>query len=259
MRLLSFLKTLPQAFYSAPFYKNLVLGGRGLGLGFLLVVTLLNVVRLSPPFFSAFSSFLEEKDAFFASLPEMEIKNGLISIDDEGPVEVSFLKTVEGGPFKVVFDMGAVNDNLDRLAKKMDDENIFVLVTKSKIFLYDKNAGKIEVKEAKNLGDMTVRQESWAKTGMFLGSFFFPFLFLSLVLFLFVGHFFSALLGAAVLAVFSPLLKLSLPFGALMRLSSAAKVPGTAVILIANPFPFLQILLWFGFAFFGLLAVKTGK
>lgn len=253
---MNFLKSLPKTFYSIPFYQDLVKNAKGIGLGFLLIATLLNLATFAINLAKPVSVFMEEKDAFFASLPALIIKDGALSIDVPPPVEVKVLEKLEGGPLKIIFDTTSTEDNLEALLKRMEDENIVAMAMKDKIVIYDTTNKKSEVTNVSEAGENSITREDWIEMGQAFGPKFLPFVSSVGAAFLFFSHLSTAFLGGVLILLVASIFKIGASFSASLRLAAAAKIPVAAVFLIAPPIPLFQLILWFGFAVFGLFAAR---
>ncbi len=257
--MLFFLKNLPLTFYSAPFYKALVKSGKGLGLGFLVVATCLNLGALFFSQASPFASFLKEKDAFFESLPVLTIKDGLFSIDSPSPFEANLFEKIEGGPLRFLFDTSDEAANIDAAKRKMQQETIFIMVTKNHVLIRDDFHKTIEEKTAAHFQEAVITRDYWRNLGNLIVFLFFPLVSVFLALLLFSWHFLSSCLGAIFLLIMAPLFKIDPSFKGVFRLAAAAKIPVATLSLFALAPDLLNLLLWFGFASFGLLASREAK
>lgn len=254
--MLALIKSLPLTFYSIPFYQRLARNGRGIGLGFLFIATLLGLAQVAIYLTGPVRAVWDERAAIFDALPPMAIQDGVISVDAPSPTEITFLKNNPTGSRKIVFDVKTDDSDLNRLIKRMDDESIFALVTKTRVILYDKDSGQREVTEAKTMDNAVVSHEKWVRIGEILGAVVPVFAAVSLGFFVFLNHLFSAFCGALFLFALTALFKLDLSFAALLRLTAAAKIPVGSFFLFLPPNPLIQLLLWLGFAVFGLLAAR---
>lgn len=254
--MIDFLKSLPLTFYSVPFYQTLVKSGKNIGLGFLLVATFLNLFQLAFSFTEPVRAFLDEREAIFESLPAIKIQNGKLETDPPAPVEIKFLEKVDGGPIRIVFDMSSERTDADALGPKMDEEKIAVMATKDKIIIRDFGNKKSETTEVQTLQDTEITHEKWREIGNFVASLFLPSLAAFSTGFLFLSHLLTAFFGGVLLFIMAPFFKLDVPFVGLLRLAAAAKVPVAVVSLFASGLPLIHLLLWFGFAAFGLLACR---
>lgn len=252
----AFLKSLPLTFYSIPFYKALVNKGKGIGLGFLAIVVLVNLVTMGLLLAKPYMAFWGEEKALFEALPEVTVENGQLSMDAPSPKEIAILNQTEGGPLKILFDMNADSADVNALTKKMAEQNIVILATKDKIIIYDKSRNKPDISEVSTFSDTKVTHEKWMKIEKAFNLFFAPALALVLAFVLFAAHLLTAFAGAVLLLIIAPLFKLNPSFAAAMRLASAAKVPVAVFFLFLPPIRLMQLLLWFAFAAFGLLASR---
>jgi len=255
--MLLFLKNLPKTFYSAPFYRDLLLAGKGFGLGFVLVVTLITAGQVGFLLHKPLSALAHEQAALFEALPVLEIKDGVLHAEGESPKIIEVMKGNEAGSFFVVVDTD--NEALDEaaLSKKMVEERILLLVNKNAVSFLNPETQLVETTRTEKNKDNIITHEKWIKFGNQLVSIIVPLMLLLTIVLLFILQVLVALMGAVLLFIVAPLFKVTVDFRALTRLSAAASVPLTIVFLFLTPNPTLQVLLWFGFAAFGLLASKT--
>lgn len=253
------LKNLHKTFYDSRFYGELVFTWKGFGLGFLFLISLLNTIHLVVVMYEPYSAFMQEREAVFDMLPEVTIKDGVISSDNEQPVNITLLKDNKDGPIRIVIDTKNEMTNKDATAKEMAGKDIFVMVNKNAIAILSPADGSIDLKDAKDMANTQITHEKWKEISSAIVNAFAPVSLISLCFLSFVGHLITAALGALVIMLVSPLLKTRLPYAASMRLASAAKVPVAFVFLIIAPQPALQTALWFGFAVFGLFSAKNTR
>lgn len=254
--MIHFLKNLHRTFYCTDFYRELVTSWKGIGLGFLLITTLINVGHMSIIVQEPLRLFLDEQEAIFESLPSITIKDGVISTDTEGPHNIVFLKDYEEGTINVVIDTKAEPLDPVALTKKMKEEQVLVYIDKSSITIYDPIKNLLETKEARSLDNQIVSHEDWIRASHLIKTTFIPTVVLIVLASSFLGHLITAFLGALFLLIIAPLFKADFTLAGAIRLAAAAKVPVAVIFLILMPQPAMQALVWAGFALFGLLANK---
>lgn len=256
--MLETLKNLHKTFYDSRFYRDLVFKWTGFGFGFLLVISVVNTGQLVVMIAEPYKIFMQEREAIFNSLPEIEIRNGKILSQNETPQTISIMQGIEGGPIRIIIDTKSEMTDEAATAKQMEAEQILAIVNSNAVSLYNPADKQLEVKKASDMPNNKITHEKWDEISKMLASGFMP----ATIFFVFcinlMGYLITGVLGAILLLVICPLFKTNLNFQAAMRLSSAAKVPVAVVFLVVMPQLTLQALLWFGFAVFGLFSAKKG-
>jgi hypothetical protein len=253
------LKGLPLTLFSRDFYSDLIHNGVGIGIGFILVMLVLDLARpmvLSIAGFPETSGYIK---TFFHDLPAMTLKKDRLSIDHASPY------TITAGPadsgIHILFDMDHDLGSLDDLKKKMVTQKIYVIVTaKAVAFLKDKN-GTVQINSYdESHSEFSVTHDDLAAVGKKVAVGFLPFLFVFLVLTLLVGILMKMVFGAVVALIISLMFKVEMGFGTGMRLMAAAAIPGT---FLSTAFPFIPGLitlgLWIGYGIFGLWSARQSR
>jgi len=251
------LKNLHKTFYSAPFYRALLTSWKGIGLGFLFVITILNVGQLVYLTREPIQAFMEEGEGFFAALPELEISGGTIKAEGQMPLKLTLFKNYQGKELVILFDTNSDAAEIGALTKQMEEENVFVLVNKNAISIFNVESKNVDIRSPKEMKDAKITHDQWIKMGQNIRAMIGPITLLTIFCVMFVFQILTALAGAVLLFIIAPLFKVEALFVACMRLSSAAKVPVAVLFLVLPPQMALQVLLWFGFAAFGLLASRA--
>lgn len=253
----SFFKALVQSFYDASFYRDLALKGRGIGLSFIIVATLLSIVPMART--ETIDAFFKNKKEIFESLPPMTIKEGELFVDGATPLSFELFKEEQGGPAHIVIDLNTKTDDASALQAKMEAEHIVILASKHHVAIYDKTSAKVTLTPFAKSENKEILHEDWMAMNETTDLLFGSGLLALLVGASFFFHLISALAGAGLLEIISPFVARPLGFQEGMRLVAAAKIPVGVVALLTTPYLPLQILLWFGFASFGLLATRGSK
>ncbi len=249
-------KSLHLTFYSVPFYRDLLRSWKGFGLGFIFAAVLLNLALAAFALSGPFMNFLKERDALFESFPTVSIKDGQLSIDAPSPLEIKLLEGNKGGPVRIIFDMALEKLSLDEANKKMSEANIFALATKEQILFHDQVRQQTEELLLSDFNETEITHEKWKEISDSIVPVFLPLFAVSSGFFLFLSHLGTAFCGAALLFLLSPLLKIEASFSGVFRLAAAAKVPVAVFLAFTPEFPLARLLVWGGFALFGLLASR---
>lgn len=254
--MLETLKSLPLTFYSAAFYRSLVTRWEGLGWSFILIATLISLAQVFFSGHEALSALQKEQKAFFAALPAITISQGEIKMEGEPQQTFILFKDEPDQSFQIVFDME--NDLPDgvTLASKMSKEKILLWVNKKAVVLFDRSTNRLQINDTSSFKDQEFSHEKWVKISEMIDSFLVPGFMLVLGLALFVNRsLFSAFGGLFLWALFK-IFHLNAGFQNGMRLASACQIPVVVLSLFVTPHPLFLVLIWFGFAVFGLFAAK---
>lgn len=257
--MIAFLKSLAGTFYSADFYKNLALNGRGIGMRFIFVAIFLSLIAtLHTPTLDA---FFKNQHEIFASLPDMRIRGGVLSVQGETPLHYDLLTEAQGGPLRVVIDPSV--DTLDKaeIRKRMDADHLFVLVGARALAIYDLGSKDVSLTTFEKTADKDLTAETWRSMGQMVDMLVATGLMTVFAGFGFLFHLATVFLGATLVMPLSRLVSgVPLTYKASLRLTAASKVPVAFIgALPLTSMPALQVLIWFGFAAFGLLALRTKR
>ena len=88
--MLEVLKALPLTFFSPAFYWDLLRKWRGVGIGFILALTLFDVAHSGILLFLPLQKMLSAVPDFVATLPVATVKNHQLSIDQPSPYKINF-------------------------------------------------------------------------------------------------------------------------------------------------------------------------
>lgn len=254
--LLTFLKDIPLTFFSAPFYRALATSGKGIGIGFIIFITLLNIGRFTPSLMTGLGNLTQEQESLLSALPDIEIKNGVLSIQGDPKQDFAFLKEEDTGPFHIVLDMNTKALAESELTKKMVDEKIIIWANKDILFMYNHDEKALDRQDFSTFQDMVITHEDWLQTSEVLSSLVAPSALIGYGLLLFISHIALAFIGGVFIWVLAPLFKRQIDVQGATRIAAAAKVPVAFIFLIMTPATLFQTLFWFGFAMFALLSLK---
>jgi hypothetical protein len=247
---------LPRTFYATAFYQELFALRKGVGLGFLFIATLVNVGQLFFALAPDVQRFTANADGLFQKLPEITVENGLMTMNASSPQSFLLFEGDKGESLTIVFDTQAQVSDHAALLKRMDDEKILFLASKNAFVVYDRDKKDLTINPYDTKQKVAFTHDRWIQFGRMFQSVFLPLFTVVLVGMIFTAHVITAFLGAILIMVVAPLFKVNAALPSAMRLASAAKIPVLVVTLLAKPYPPLQVLVWFGFAVFGLLSVK---
>ncbi len=259
------LKSVPLTFYSRQFYADLILRGKGIGLGLMLVFVLITYggpMLLGLPRLPAMQ---DEIRAFFDRFPDITIKDEKLGMDRESPYGIA-LNPEEKQPVILMFDMNYRANDKATLERDMAEKNIIILVTPDHVVVRKapgENGIELHSYGSISKKDTVVRHDDWLKIGDSIAKqlpFFFALLLFPLFGFTIIATFFKGLAVKIVATFFRirPDLKAS------MRLAVAASLPpavlGLALYFVKGlgehpPSAWTNIagiLVWFGLVVFGL-------
>lgn len=253
----TFLKNLIKTFYDAAFYRDLVTNGKGFGLGFLFVASLLGAIPLFQT--ASIVGLFAGKNELFENLPTITIQEGQLSMDAPSPQSYELMKEVEGGPLRVVIDLDANLKDEAALLKRMKEENLFALVSRTDIASFDALHGSIQVHSMAQAKDATYTHEDWIRLSSGLDYIMGPGMLWVLIAFGFIWQLILVFGAGFTLSLSSGWTGAPLTTEACMRLAAAARIPVMALSVVATPNATLLTAIWFGFVIFGLLAARKAK
>ncbi len=271
--MLAAFKSIPLTFYSRQFYADLILRGKGIGLGLMFVFVLLNYAGPMLAWTPTLPKTQKSIVAFFEQLPDITVKDKKLSLDRSSPYAVD-LKFENEEPFVLMFDTNYQITDVATLESYMKSKNIAVLAT-AEYLVVRKNNDKsgIEIHDYSNVDKkgVEIRHDQWTTIGQNVARYF-PLIFvvalIPLYLLTLVGAFFKGL-AAKLLSLF---FKIEPDVASCMRLAVAASLPPAtlgfflAIVKSAtghHALPaqgFAGFVIWFGLVIFGLVcADKEAK
>ncbi|MGE0108564.1 MAG: DUF1189 family protein [Bdellovibrionales bacterium] len=258
--MIQMLKSLPLTFYSAPFYRQFVKKGKGIGLGYMFIVALLSLLVMAAHI--SFTDISVATKKLFNDMPEITLTDGTLSMAAPSPYAVTFLepkekeKTESGkeeSAYHIVFDM-KTDEAEEPLLSRMRKEKILILVTPTKLVLDNPSQNKTQIRSFDKMEDFTLTHEDWVRMGDQITSYLAPVMALPVLGVLFLQSLISVFFVGGLFLLFSMISKHETSLAAMMRLAAAAKIPVVALSFLVPPEFIVQTLLWFGFALFGFLA-----
>lgn len=252
------LKNLYKSFYCAEYYSDVAVRHQGIGLGFvfILIAAILHFASIFGPTFEPARILLSEQRAVLETMPTLTFEKGTIS-SDAPPQTIDFLRNhPEIGVLRVMIDTQSEPLDDVALTKKMLDEQIYIFVDQKGISILDPANHVLKRSPATEFKDMVIGHEKWMQISTILDSFLLPSSILSMFLLVLVFHAIWSLLGSVSLALLSTVIKVQITFAGAFRLATLSMVPMSVLFLVLTPVPVMQLLVWGGFAVFGLLATK---
>jgi len=229
--MLSFVKSIPQTFYSRTFYASLIRRGQGIGAGFIVLQVLLSLsipaVRMI-----AMLPTLQEKTAIICDhLPDLTLKDNKLSIDRPSPYNVPIFEDNDKKPFSILFDTSPHAADVVEIDKQMKAENLLALVT-SDFFVVRKQGG-IEIHNFNESikTDASITHDQWVYYGKMLLAWGIPLFFILMVVISLIGVFVVTAVKSLFVKLFALILTITPDFSITpdfaggMRLSAAAGVP----------------------------------
>jgi hypothetical protein len=261
--MLTTLKSLPQTFFFAPFYAALVRQGRGIGLGFIVLLVLFSYAvpaLLQAPALPAAQMKIE---GFFGRLPGVAMKDAKLSIDKPSPYTVE-VKSDDGQAFVIVFDTTYQETSIAALEQDMAKNKTDIFVTSGFVAIKKRqNGNQIEFhsfRDAQEKDAFEINHEKWTTIGKLI-ALYFPYIFVLALIPVFLAFlvltFFKGLLVKLLALFFTTKPDLS----GSMRLAAAAAMPPALINLLLvlvktgfqNGLPGMSgFLFWLALAIFGL-------
>ncbi len=267
--MIALLKSLPLTFYSRPFYFDLVRQGQGIGMGFILLLTLLGTLAFAAQSHKSFQMFAQDFQALAEGMPELTMKDGKLSVDAPMPYTIDLSKAFQDLDASMSHESGAETlpsllridttyqiQSMDALLKEMTSENIVALVTADKVVTRRTGRDAVEIRDIGKYPNGTFTHEKWLALGESVSRWVFPFVTVVMASGLFVVNFVAAFFVALVALVISPLFKISTSLSAMMRLATAIALP-VGVVAMAMPLSgAARVLLWAGYIGFALWSAR---
>ncbi|MDX9690089.1 MAG: DUF1189 domain-containing protein [Proteobacteria bacterium] len=260
-QLRSFLVSIPLTFYSASFYRDLARTGKGLALSYILLSSFLITTQLYISTHKDLELLHVEQQQLFSSLPDAKIEKGQFFLEGPKLQSFEFLKTIEGGPFQIVFDQEAPTLDDASMTDKMKSQKILFWANKTDFFIYSANAKLAEHRRFDQVKDQVIDHNSWMHLSELM-SFMTkaPFFYAINLAGRFTSELFSVLILGGIMMLFGRLIKIrDVPYKGFLRLVAAAFIPVSFLGFLVPYQPGMVLLFWVGFSFFGLFALRPPK
>lgn len=225
------LKDAIESFYSPALYHEVATVRRGIGMRYIVLMTVIMALAYSVYFLKAYGILqlaIEEVPSFAATLPQVVIKDGKLSIDR--PDGRFNLPVGPAGDKRVWISVDTHYHVADIPAlKKFMEANRMVALFTADYVVNFKN-GALEVRSFADSGhDFTITHEQWMKLANQISQWGMKLIIcvtaLSLLVGLFLMYSISALLGAIILKILSLILRAGVNFGAAMRIAALINIP----------------------------------
>ncbi len=240
-------------FFSAPFYRDLLKNGKGIGIIYLLVLIAICWSIQTVKMFALLQAGVSgpEVSQFVSQIPEMKWKKGKLSIDKPSPYIILDDKKEPG----IVFD---INGKIKTLA---DAKGARVLVTEDYL-VAQKSSGVEESIPWSKIDDYAVTRamvESWREKVVPICTA----VIWSAGIFVLLFHVVLALIYGLIGLIFD---KRKLGFTAMMRLAAFAMTPSIIISVVQNltgfsmpVYPLISVVMVIGFMYFGYQAFDKGE
>lgn len=260
------------SFYSSDFYADVAHARRGIGMKFIFTLTVITIALITGylVFYSSnLQSFAATVPAFAADLPAINVKDGKLTMDKPSPYKIPI-----GGEGTdqawVIIDTNYKVTDPKTLTQYMETNNIAVLITQSEFITLKSNreTKDIEVRQLSELKkEFSVTHKDWMDLANYIAEKGVNALIWSVAIggffFFLIYNLFATFIGALVMMIAGFILRAGgLEFGALMRLTAAARIPFYAIT--AAPLMLggsmigggLGWLIWFGYLIFAVTSSK---
>lgn len=269
--MLKALQSIPQTFYSRDFYANLILHGKGIGMGFILLNLLFSYVG---PMLVQLPKLPEAQHAiedFFDRLPDVTIKNHKLSIDRNSPYAVEMGEIDEDqeeqNSFVVMFDTSRESKDIAVLTEEMKEKNIFVLLTSDFAAIRKNRGDAVEIHDYNNIENTEITHDRWLEIGGKVARYF-PLIFVVAIIPIFLIYLVFTFFKGLIVKVLALFFRNRPELAGAMRLGAAASIP-VSVVSCALAFigalsksapivlpAFMTFIIWIGLVVFGLSAAN---
>jgi hypothetical protein len=214
------------SFFSKSLYQDVGRNWRGTGLLYLFILLIIVWVPTMIRMHVGLSRFVDEESPVITQqIPRITIKNGQASTDVATPY---FIKDKQGNPVAVIDMTGEYRD--------LDNTTAFVLLTKTKVFV--KNRNQTRIYDLQPVGSFEMDRD-WAERFLqILRTWMVPALFPILLILSFIARAIQVLIYAAIGLGFAKLANTSLSYKTLMRLAAVALTPVLLLNLLLEFLPF---------------------
>ncbi|MBI3440748.1 MAG: DUF1189 family protein [Proteobacteria bacterium] len=230
------LKGALSSFYSRQFYADLARNGQGIGVEFIVVLTVIQLALFLFPMqriYPQLQGFVQQVPMIAKDLPTITSKDGRLSIDKPVPYQLKF---PDNQHHIIVFDPDYSVTDVNELTQKMAHDKIVVLVTANTLIIYDETKHEVRINDLKDMRPFTVTHDNWLVLGeqikkwgmpVFL-TFFFVTTLIGLLLYNFIATFFAAI----IVKILGAIARAGLKFDSSMHLASAARIPSNLIMLL---------------------------
>ncbi len=257
-----------KTFYSPECYANLIQHGKGIGVGFILLLVFMDFAGLIIPSAKDMPSFNQSVVNIAAQLPDIVITQGVLSMNRPSPYLIQ-----ENGKNAILFDTRDEAKDMDMATTMLGRDKLFLLVS-SEFIAFPKNNSAIEVRRFDKLGleNKIMNHDDWTRLGAAIVRWNAPVIMLVMFCFLLIGVSIITLIKTLIVKLAAQFISKWLGFSASMRLAAAAAVPPVFLLAafhiaqsLASPphageipepsfdLPgYLGFVIWLGFVVFGL-------
>jgi len=251
-------KDAAQSFYSGTFYGELARTRKGIGVGMIVLLTLLvsllmcSGLLLDTRLHRAISQFPQVA----AGLPKVTLNEAhKLSIDKPVPYRIDI-----GDKTKSIWVVIDTNYKLsDGTAQYMRQNNILALIDADETVLARTERGELEVYDFKESQPFTIAHDQWVRLGAAVAQWGVPVLaaafFISYSIGMFILNMAATLLTAMVMMAMDVLTRVKLEFPSAMRLAAAARIPVNVLPIVPVLFGVPGLAAGSGWVLWGLYVV----
>lgn len=260
------------SFYSSDFYADVAHARRGIGMGFIFTLTVITIALITGylVFYSkTLQGFASAVPPFAADLPAISVKDGKLSMDKPSPYKIPLGEEGKEQSWIIIDTDHKVTD-AKTLTQYMESNNIAVLITQSEFITLKSNheTKDIEVRQLSELKrEFSITHKDWMDFANYIAekgvnTLIWVVAIGGFLVFL-IYNLFATFVGALVMMIVGYIMRAGgLEFGALMRLTAAARIPFHAIT--AAPLMLggvmlgggLSWLVWFGYLVFAVTSSK---
>lgn len=225
------------SFYSADFYQSVAAERRGVGVRFVLALTVIQVALITGYFLfyaKTMDQFMAAAPAFTEKLPALAVHGGKLAIDKPVPYNIPI--TIEDKTIWVVVDTNYQISNVDALRQYMRSKQVVFLLTADSMVTFKPTSDELRIESIaeKIPNDVVITHERWMYLGKMVaekGLFYLTIAaFVGSLVFLLLYHTVGVMINAGLMMAASGMLKVRLDFPTSLRLAAAMRIPYYAIV-----------------------------
>jgi hypothetical protein len=226
-------KDILTSFYSAPFYADLAHMRQGIGMKFILVLTVIETILMSALLYTPIHMAIEQIPSIARTLPYMTLKNGKLSIDKPSPY---YVHLKDNGPVVAIVDTNYKITDVSALSSYMKQNGVFFMLTEDKMVFLKDNKHELEIRDLKDQPSFIISHGDWDKAAEKISQNGMAIVMLGIIVFLLisllVGYLIITFFVAIVVALLSLLFRAGLDFTADMRIAAVTRIPVSVIIAL---------------------------
>ncbi len=258
----NFLMEIPWSFYARPFYNDTAWKKDGIGVMFMLALTVVLLLPAGAGIYTAAHGLVGAAQVITQKMPLMDFKDGKLAIDAASPHIIQFTRAAA-----IEVDTGASITNLPKIEQHMRQKSVFMLFGADGAVIWSHGNGDFRVYNYTDMKKpLVITHANWKKIGAEIARWGVPVFITAAAVFGFIGvfiyNFIATFLGAIFVLVAGALMGAGLAFDGAMRLAAAARFPAGLIATVVSTHvrtPYFGWLVLFGYLFFAAYCARRPK